>query len=108
MGKSIIPLHYLILPPLNSKETRSFLPSTVSFHRAKKDLELLALTGRVNSAGEVRESVDKYLQQQPSSEVRSLADIIQFNKEHPELQAGIGMRKTTYLHTKLRVPLTYD
>lgn len=47
----------------------------------------------MNVAGEFRENVDKYLQQQLSSEVRSLADIIQFNKEHPELQAGIGTRK---------------
>ncbi|KUJ14277.1 amidase signature enzyme [Mollisia scopiformis] len=40
--------------------------------------------------GEFRDTVDAYLQNLASSEMRSLADIIQFNKDHPELQAGIS------------------
>ncbi|KAH8821316.1 hypothetical protein F5884DRAFT_83338 [Xylogone sp. PMI_703] len=40
--------------------------------------------------GEFRDTVDAYLQNLTSSEVRSLADIIQFNKDHLELQAGIS------------------
>jgi hypothetical protein len=40
--------------------------------------------------GEFRDTVDAYLKNLAASEMRSLADIIQFNKDHPELQAGIS------------------
>jgi amidase len=40
--------------------------------------------------GEFRDTVNSYLQNLAESEVRSLAEIIQFNKDHPELQAGIS------------------
>ncbi|KAL8849114.1 MAG: hypothetical protein Q9221_005883 [Calogaya cf. arnoldii] len=39
--------------------------------------------------GEIRDSVDRNLEALPSTPVRSLADIIKFNKAHPDLQAGL-------------------
>lgn len=49
---------------------------------------------------EMRDSVDGYLRNASTSGVRSLADIIQYNKEHPDQQAGIGG------NTKVSCPLT--
>lgn len=45
--------------------------------------------------GEIRESVNRTLEALPSTPVRSLADIIKFNDEHPDLQAGLGKRILT-------------
>ncbi|KAI4243665.1 MAG: hypothetical protein L6R42_010688, partial [Xanthoria sp. 1 TBL-2021] len=39
--------------------------------------------------GEIRDSVNQTLEALPSTPVRSLADIIKFNNDHPDLQAGL-------------------
>ncbi|KAI4280164.1 MAG: hypothetical protein L6R38_004658 [Xanthoria sp. 2 TBL-2021] len=41
------------------------------------------------TVGEIRESVNRTLEALPSTPVRSLADIIKFNNDHPDLQAGL-------------------
>ncbi|KGO70257.1 Amidase [Penicillium italicum] len=61
-------------------------PSTLQFEGQPGYLTILL--------SEVRDSVNAYLNTLISSPVKSLQDIIQFNKEHPELQAGIDQ---TYL-----------
>lgn len=42
------------------------------------------------TVGEIRDSVNQTLEALPSTPVRSLADIIKFNNDHPDLQAGLG------------------
>ncbi|KAL8676715.1 MAG: hypothetical protein Q9224_007259, partial [Gallowayella concinna] len=39
--------------------------------------------------GEIRDTVNRTLQELPETPVRSLADIIKFNEDHPDLQAGL-------------------
>jgi hypothetical protein len=40
--------------------------------------------------GEVRNDLNTYLESLVSSPVRSLEELIQWNKDHPEAQAGLG------------------
>ncbi|KAJ5633528.1 amidase signature enzyme [Penicillium herquei] len=57
-------------------------PSTLQFQGQPGYLMILL--------SEVRDSVNSYLSTLTSSPMKSLEDIIRFNKEHPEIQAGIG------------------
>ncbi|KAI4101518.1 MAG: hypothetical protein LQ339_005015 [Xanthoria mediterranea] len=41
------------------------------------------------TVGEIRDSINQTLAALPSTPVRSLADIIKFNDDHPDLQAGL-------------------
>lgn len=58
--------------------------------------------------GEFRDTVDAYLQNLASSEMRSLADIIQFNRDQPELQAGISMTHYIYPRISLHSLITHN
>ncbi|KAK0104849.1 hypothetical protein ONS95_005115 [Cadophora gregata] len=67
--------------------------------------------------GEFRDTVDAYLQGLEQSDVRSLADIIQFNRDRPELQAGISQpwfigpqefQQTPEEYTKIREQVRED
>lgn len=43
-----------------------------------------------STVGEIRDSVNRTHKALPSTPVRSLADIIKFNEDNPDLQAGLG------------------
>ena len=56
--------------------------------KSRDFLDLTATDSHV--VGEMRDSIDGYLQNSPSSIVRSLKQMIEYNNEHPEQQAGIS------------------
>ncbi len=66
---------------------RAFTAFSVSFESTQEKLAHMAYCFLV---GEMRDSVNSYLKAASSTKVRSLAEIIQFNKDNPGLQAGIS------------------
>lgn len=70
-------------------ETRGYTDCSVCFNFTSALVYQSQISDTVVVA-EMRDSVDKYLETASTSDVRSLADIIQYNKKHPDQQAGIG------------------
>ncbi|KAF2108353.1 amidase signature domain-containing protein [Lophiotrema nucula] len=57
---------------------------------------------------EMRNSMNEYLATLEQSQVRSLEDIIEFNKNHPELQAGLDQLNLIQAHNDTTTPEELD